>query len=447
MTRAGGRPPSPARDVATRVLHRVDRDGAWATPVLDAELSRRELTPRDAALATEIVYGALRVLPSLDAALAARLRRPDRTEAYLRASLRAAAYQLRHLARVPALAAVADAVALVRRERGAGLARVANAVLRRLALDRPAAPAPPDRIDLPAWVEERLRASVGDRESRAFLAGRRLPPPLGLRAVREDPVALARTLRERGAEVATSRFAPRGVAVRGAGDPRRLPGYATGAFEVQELGAQVACAYVAARPGEAVADVCAGRGTKALALAEAVGPTGRVVAADRLPEKLAAIPPARRRLGLDAVPVETQGVDITVGLGGLAGPFDRVLVDAPCTGLGTVHRRPELVLRLTPGDPARLAELQGALLRRASSLVRPGGLLAYVVCSPLAEEGAAVADAFEGEAPGFHRVTEVPPGLPAADSDGVVRLGPWTDADVALDAYQVARWRAPGSPG
>ncbi|MBX3274367.1 MAG: methyltransferase domain-containing protein [Sandaracinaceae bacterium] len=410
-----------SRRVAMRVLYRVAEEGAYAAVALDAELRRAGLRGSDAALATEIVYGALRALPAIDAALDARLRSPSTTDPLLRAALRVGAYQLLYLDRVPAHAAVGETVTACREARGAKLAGVANAVLRRLARERPAVPATASLM-LPAWIERCVRDGLGEPRADVFLGPRRLPPPLGLRfAEPPDDAALA-ALAAAGGEATRSALAPRGVAVRGVGDPRALPGYAEGRFSVQELGAQLVVARAGAQPGERVADLCAGHGTKTLALAEEVGPSGRVVAVDLYEEKLARLELERARLGIAAERVEARAVDLTRGLGGLAPKsFDRVLLDAPCTGLGTIHRRPELALRLRPEDPARLGGLARALALRAAELVRDGGTLVLATCSAAREEGPALADAL---------------GSPAASVDVV---GPWLGEE--LDVYHVLTWR------
>ena len=139
---------------------------------------------------------------------------------------------------------------------------------------------------------------------------------------------------------------------------------------------------------------------------------------------------------------------MSVGRGGLTARFDRVLVDAPCSGLGTLRRRPELLLRRTEADLPRLAALQLAILRNAAQLVRPGGVLLYAVCSPLAEEGAAVAEALVAEFPQLRREWDAPAlALPVApDGDGVVRIGPWFSACAGSpDAYQMVRFRMRGA--
>ncbi len=430
---------SGARRVATRVLHRVASEGAWATPALDAEIHRARLDRRDAALATEIAYGALRVLPRLDAALDAHLSRPDKVDPFLRAALRVGAYQLLHLSRVPPHAVVSDAVTIVKRERGPRLSGVANAVLRKVAAGRPAEPRPPERVEVPAWVPPTFERALGPERAAQFLEARPLPPPLGLRVVHGDVEAALEALRAARPEGQVERASgtPRGLWVRGGGDPRALPGYAEGRLAVQELGSQLVVALAGAQPGERVADLCAGHGTKSLALREQ---GAEVLAVDLYEEKLERATAEGRRLGLE---VETLALDLTVGTGGLGPHFDRVVVDAPCTGLGTLHRRPELLLRVRPDDPARLAALQARILETAIGLVRPGGLLVFAVCSPTADEGPEVARRIEAAHPELEPVTRLAGDPFAADDDGVFRIGPWTAAGgAAPDGYQVVRWRA-----
>ncbi len=455
--RRGGPGARSPRALAIRVLERVAERGAYASRALDAELSRRfaALDARDVALATEIVYGTLRALPELDARIAACLRRPGQAlDGVLRAALRSGCYQLAYLGRVPAHAVVDETVRVVRAERGPALAGVANAVLRKLAATAPVAPPRERALALPPWLARALVEALGEARAASLLASGRLPPPLSLRvAAGEDREALAATLQAArpAAEVRPARLSPRALLVRRAGDPRALPGYAQGHFSVQEEGAQLVALCLGARPGERVADLCAGHGGKTAVLVEAVGAQGEVTAVDLDERKLAGIPQELARLRLEAPRLQLRAIDLRVGAGGLTAAFDRVLVDAPCTGLGTLRRRPELLLRVTEADPERLAGEQRAILRQAARLVRPGGILLYAVCSPLRQEGVEVVRCFESESAGFARCWEQAAcGLPElhADDDGVLRLGPWLggpDAD-SPDAYQLARWRAPLGP-
>jgi 16S rRNA (cytosine967-C5)-methyltransferase len=430
-----------------QVLERVAEDGAYASRALDAELTRAKLDPRDAGLATEIVYGSLRVLPELDRSIAAQLTHAGAPlDRFARASLRAACYQLMHLDRLPSHAIVDESVSLVRAKRGPKLAGFVNAVLRKLAANRPAEARPAQALVLPDWVRQELEDSLGSERLARFLAPQRLPPPLGLRAEAQGRGALLEALRLAlpDSELEPS-LSPLGVVARRVGSPRGLPGYAEGAFSVQEEGAQLVALGLGAEPGERIADVCAGHGGKTTLLARQVGAKGLISAIDRDERKLRAIAPELRRLQLPEALVEWHAIDLSVGLGGLDASFDRVLIDAPCTGLGTVQRRPELLLRLTPQDPARLGALQGALLARAAGLVRVGGVLGFAVCSPTRAEGADVVRAFSELHPQFE-VTAAPVSaqLPVPDADGIVRIGPWLTSESSLscpDAYQLALWR------
>jgi 16S rRNA (cytosine967-C5)-methyltransferase len=440
--------PNNARWLAAIVLERVTDKAAYASRALDAELTRAKLDPRDAGLATEIVYGSLRVLPALDRAIAMHLSHGDaRMDGFVRATLRSATYQLAHLGRLPTHAIVDESVSQVRKKRGAKLGGFVNAVLRKLAAARPAQPEPPTSLVLPDWVAASLSDALGPARFERFLAKDALPPAVCLRAERDSADALLARLQQAlpGAELGRSEVSPLCVIARRVGSPRGLPGHGSGDFSVQEEGAQLVALGLGAQPGERIADVCAGHGGKTTLLARQVGPTGHVTAIDRDERKLDLIPAELERLGLPVSRVELQPVDVSIGLGGLTDTFDRVLVDAPCSGLGTVHRRPELLLRVTPDDPVRLGRLQLSILEHAAGLVRPGGVLGYAVCSPTRAEGAAVLERFEASHPQFARLTTpTAPELPAADPDGVIRIGPWLAPTGSLscpDAYQLVLWR------
>lgn len=435
-----------ARAVAGRVLLRVAEEQAWATPTLDAEIERARLGSRDAALAAQIVYGTLRVLPALDRAIDARLQGdPERLDGLVRAALRVATFQLCHLARVPPHAVLDETVGWVRTARGAGLAGLVNAVLRKLAAARPPEPRLPERLLVPPWVEAVLQQSLGHERTQAVLACQDDPPPLGLR-VRDDldREALAREIRaERPrAEVAFGALAPRALVVQRGGDPRTLRGWREGAFVVQEEGSQLVALATGASPGDRVADVCAGHGGKTTWLLERVAARGHVTAVDHDARKLARLADELARLGLAATRLDVRTADASAGLDDLAGRYDRVLVDAPCSGLGTIARRPELLLRLVSDDLARLSDAQLAIATHAASLVRPGGTLVYAVCSLSRVEGAGVAERLERALPRLVRVCDAPAPLPVTDDDGVLRIGAWLGAGTASrpDGYQVVRW-------
>jgi 16S rRNA (cytosine967-C5)-methyltransferase len=410
------------REVAAHVLARVLSEGSWIAPTLDRAIDREKMPPREAARATDLVYAAARSMYAIDREIDKHRPKKKEIEPFSRAVL---ATSVMELARHPdqAHAIVSEAVKLVRAERGEGMARFVNAILRRCA-EKPIKLAG----RMPPPIYEVIARGVGKPRASAIAATLEGTPMLALRA-EIDRDALFANLS--APEIRLGKLSPRAILVRGAGDPRALAGYAEGAFGVQEEGSQVLASLVGAQTGEHVADVCAGHGGKTAVLARAVGATGRVVALDLHQSKLDRIAPELKRLKI-ATPIETRAADLTVGTAGLApGTFDRVLVDAPCTGLGTLARRPEILLRITPADPARMADTQRAVLRTAATLVRPGGRLVYAVCSPTAEEGAEVIRGFLSDTPNAAIVR--PDGV---DEDGILRIGPWADA--TTDAYTAA---------
>lgn len=397
-----------ARDVAARVLVRVARDGAFATAALDAELERAaRLDARDRAFATELAYGALRVRPWLEQRLAAHAPRglgsvpPD-----VLAHLVVAAHQL-FFSRVPPYAAVSAAVDAVRAAKGEKLAGFANAVLHKVATE--AATPDPGRLavagaaSVPAWLRAAFDRALGEAGAQAMLDASTRQPPLGLRvevSIEHAEQERARRLEELRpfGELLAGRASPLAIVGYAHGKPQSIPLVAQGVLTVQEEGAQVVALALGARPGERVLDACAGRGNKTAILARAVGPDGGVDACDAQPAKLARLETELGRLGLRA---RTQAVDWSAGCGDVKDAYDRVLVDAPCSGTGTLARRPELLARRSESDLPRLAALQGAILGTAASRARPGGRLVYAVCSVLREEAEDVAEAFVAAHPDF----------------------------------------------
>lgn len=422
------------------MLLRVLLDGAWASRALDAELERSQLSLSESARATDLVYGALRGRVGLDARIEKACTKGLPTEEAVLAALRLAAYELFHT-RAESHAVVDGWVGFTKRERGEGLARFANAVLRKLAAERPPEPLPPTAT-FPKWVHSIADSALGKARSQAFFASLSEAPRLALRAraesEREDLMLSVRAVRPEG-DVALGTLSKLAVLARGVGDPRRLPGYREGRFSVQDEGSQLIAQAVGALPGERVVDACSGRGGKTLALADAVGPTGKVIAIDVAEAKLDQLTLEMKRLHIEEGRIERHAVDLTVGLGGLPeGSFDRVLVDAPCSGMGTLGRRPEIGLRLSATDPGRMAELQQAILARALRLVKPGGRVVYAVCSIASIEVRAIRPHVSGEAPSLE--LERPElGIPV-DDDGVFRVGPW-NVGHAMDAYQFAVMR------
>jgi 16S rRNA (cytosine967-C5)-methyltransferase len=389
------------RRIAAEVVRRALEEDAFAAAVLSAALDAApQLDARDRGFATELTYGTLRAARYLEGRLVKHATRGLATlDATTRAHLLVGAYQLLLLDRVPAHAAVGAAVEAIKLTRGKGLASFANAVLRRLSEDDAAKVSASEavRAGAPRWLVRALDRALGAGGGHELLSAGPVPPPLGLRVRRGDVDAHLAAIAAAvpGAEVSRGRAAHTAILVRGGGDPRRLPGVADGSLVVQEEGSQVVAESLSAKPGDVVLDACAGRGNKTLALLDAVTPGGRVDAADLHPAKLDRLEIEARKLGLAIG--NRHGVDWTVGRGDVpAAAYDRVLVDAPCSGIGTLRRRPEILLRRTENDLVALGETQRAILRHAATALKPGGTLVYAVCSVLREEAEDVASALEG---------------------------------------------------
>lgn len=431
------RPSATGREAAGRVLSRVFGEDAWASRALDAELERSRLPVSEAARATDLVYGALRGRVGLDARIEKACKKGLPTEDVVLAALRGAAYELVHT-RAESHAVVDGWVGFTKKERGEGLARFANAVLRKLADERPPEPLPPSAT-FPKWMHSIAESALGKPRATSFFTSLSEAPSLALR-VRNDadraPLIEALRAARPEADLQLGTLSPLAILARGVGDPRRLPGYAEGRFSVQDEGSQLIARALGACSGERVVDACSGRGGKTLVLADAVGPEGKVLAMDVAEAKLAQLPREMQRLGIEDARIERYAVDLSVGLGGLPeASFDRVLVDAPCSGMGTLGRRPELALRLMATDPGRIAELQQAIVERAIRLVKPGGRLVYAVCSIASIEMRALRPALTGEAKSLALETVDLPIAP--DDDGMYRVGPW-NVGHAMDAYQFA---------
>lgn len=389
--------PPNARGVAADVLLRVERDDAYASAALEAELGRAvQLEPRDRALATELVYGTLRVRPWLEAQLGRHAKRGVASiDPRVRAHLLVAAYQIFFLTRVPAFAAVSAAVDGVRRTTGKEVGGFANAVLRKLAGEAAAAAAAGATLPIEhaivasaaPWLTKALETALGADGARAFLASGSETPPTCLRVEREGErdAWLARIAEAvPTATLTAGAVSPQAIVARGLGRITELPGFAEGAWTIQEEGSQLIALALGAKPGDHVLDACAGRGNKTSLLARAVGPSGAVDAADLHASKLTRLASELSRLSL--APRRTYAVDWTVGAGDVDASYDRILVDAPCTGVGTLRRRPELATRRTTGDLTDLTSTQLAIAHRVSERLRPGGRLVYAVCSVLRAE-------------------------------------------------------------
>jgi 16S rRNA (cytosine967-C5)-methyltransferase len=372
--------------VAWEVLRRVHADGAWSTLALSAALRRADLDARDRAFAANLAYSTLRWEGTLDWVLDQVLTRPiQEVEPELLDVLRLGAWQILY-GDTPERAAVGTAVDLARAVIGPRATGFTNGVLRGLVRTRDRLPWPSADTDFglglalgyPDWVVAEARQRFSDR-ARAVLEDGNLAPGVTLRAIQGRETLLAE-LAAAGLDASAGLHAPEAVRAPGT-DPSRIAAVAEGRAVVQDEASMlvVRAAMAGLSPGARVLDLCAAPGGKSTHLAQ-LG--ARVVAADVRPGRAGLVASAAARLGLRAAVVAADGLAPPWR----HGAFDLVLVDAPCTGLGTVRRRPEVRWRRQSHDLARMGALQLALLEHAAPLVCPGGRLLYSVCTwPSAE--------------------------------------------------------------
>ncbi|MEO8123372.1 MAG: RsmB/NOP family class I SAM-dependent RNA methyltransferase [Burkholderiales bacterium] len=292
----------------------------------------------------------------------------------------------------------------------------------------------PDRLrhNLPDWLALRLQAEIGD-QFWPLVAALDQPAPLDLRVniAKASRDAVLTALREQGVVVQATSHSPVGLRAQGKPALHKIDVFMRGDIEVQDEGSQLLALLVGAKRGEMVADFCAGGGGKTLALGAAMRNTGRLYAFDVSGHRLAGLKPRLARSGLSNVYPVQIAHERDDRIKRLAGKLDRVLVDAPCSGLGTLRRSPDLKWRQTPEIVTQMAAKQTAILASAARLVKPGGRLVYATCSLLREEGEAVADAFSAEQTGRFHV------LSAAD---VLRRAQVSDVDALVDGTSLRLW-------
>jgi 16S rRNA (cytosine967-C5)-methyltransferase len=435
-----------ARSLALQILLESRRHDAFVPEILDRHLAAHPLPPADRRLATQLAYGVLRRRGTLHALVRPFVQRPTwKTEPWLADALALGAYQLALLTHIPAHAAVHETVELASLYGRPSAKGFLNGVLRRLAelmtgeytgtpaadavplehgqyrrLSQPVLPDPAAHpleylsaaFALPAWLLDRWRQRYGDDECRRlgfWFAG---PAPVTLRSnpLRCSRDDLLRALAEANV-AAVPGVHPQAVRLRDAAAIRELPGYEQGWFSVQDESAMRVAPALGPQAGEAVLDLCAAPGGKATHLAELMGNRGRVLACDVDAGRLETVRALAERLGL--MIIQTHGIDN--GCEPPGGPFDRALVDVPCSNTGVLGRRPEARWRLRPEDLRHLVALQRRLLRQAMGRVRPGGAVVYSTCSIEPEENRGVVDGVLKEVPGLRLEAEEQsvPGRPA----------------------------------
>jgi 16S rRNA (cytosine967-C5)-methyltransferase len=392
---------SSARKIAYEVLRRVDAEGAYASDLLHAELGAR-VKAEDAGLATELVMGVLRWRRLLDFLLERQLKKPvAKLDLPVALALRIGLYQLRFLERIPARAAVNESVELVKSARKTSAATLVNAVLRRASNEARAPDAQsvsPDaplaeRLGIlhshPTWMVARWLARLGEQQTIALLEANNRTPRLtcALHDVKQGEEIFA-ALERAGLRIEPGKILQSAFAVSG-GSPTRTEAFRSGAISIQDEASQTVPLLLDVQTNDRVLDLCAAPGGKTPPLVRAAGGTGIVVAADRHAHRLRAMREQFKRLGLTEVRLVELDAAHGLPFGIL---FNRILVDAPCSGTGTLARHPEIRWRLHPGQLAEFHALQISLLKSALERLAPGGRLVYSTCSMEPEENEQVVD-------------------------------------------------------
>ena len=400
------------RELASEILLKVDRNKAYADILLDQTLRAKPFDDRDRALLTELVYGTLRWRGAIDARLSPQMRRPlSKADPFIRNLLRLTLYQIIFLDKIPAYAAVNEAVDLAKL-RGVKAAGFVNGVLRNFlrGADQAAEAEPNDQsvealakeLSHPEWLVRRWLGDFGAAEATSLMRANNNRAPLVLRAnllkcTREE---LLERFLTAGIDAKPAYWSPQGISVVSGAVVTDLPGFAEGLFQVQGEASQLVTYVLAPQPGERILDACAAPGGKSTHIAEMMRDAGEVIALDPFARGVDRIKENAARLQLNSVRAlrgdASRKLDRSLGE-----PFERILVDAPCSGLGTLRSHPEIKWQRDESDIKRLRRLQSQILANVAAHLKPGGVLVYSTCTLTTEENAGVVEGFLHDHGGF----------------------------------------------
>ncbi len=429
------------RAMALKVLIRWEVKKPLLDEVLSEVLDKSVLPdPRDQGLVAELINGVVRHLSYIDYLLSRISKKPlEKMDPEVRNALRLGAYQIL-FTRVPVQAAVAETVKILKRRRGQWIVNFVNAILRELSRRKDEISLPPREMDpvaylsvrysYPRWLVERWLSRFGEEETEALLKAGNERPVLVVRAntLRLTRDQLLLYLKAEIPEAAPCKYSPDGIVLHGFhGRITDLKAFKVGWLQVQDEASQLVSYLVGPRPGERILDACAGVGGKTTHLAQLMRNTGRIYAMDVLPWRLERLKENAKRLGVTNIEVITG--DATKAIETLGGNFfDRILIDAPCTGTGVIRRHPDIKWARRPEDLIRVPEKQLALLKSLAPLLKRGGAMVYATCSLEPEENEEVINRFLKEVPGFV-IESAEKSLPApahelVDDSGFMRTYP-----------------------
>jgi 16S rRNA (cytosine967-C5)-methyltransferase len=379
------------RQAACETLLRIRKEGGFADRLIDIELSSGILSGPDRGLYAELVFGVLRRQGTLDHILIQLLEKPlVELDPQALVILRIGLYQLTRLDRIPESAAVNESVNLAKLITP-GTSGLVNAVLRNYLRRRDTISFPDistnptaaiaTRHSQPEWLVEQWIEQLGVSEAQQLAEASSQQPPLTLRVntLRSTRDELIQEFEQQGIEATPCRFSPDGIAIAGRHTISSLPGFEAGLFAVQDEASQLAGRLLGAKPGERIWDACCAPGGKSCHIAQLMDDRGELIATDISRSKLTLVQDNVRRLGISSV--STAVADLHQPGTFPDGHFDRILLDAPCSGLGVIRRNPEAKWRLFSGDITRLAAVQKTLLKNAAFKLKLGGTLLYSTCS------------------------------------------------------------------
>jgi len=444
-----------ARETALKILYEINQNGAYSNIALNKYLDDGKLRTIDRAFVTELVYGSVKWKLTIDRIIARYSNiRLEKLSPWILNILRLGTYQILKMTKVPVSASCNESVNLARRYGHKGSAGFVNAVLRNIARSCANLDAPSKEVDLigylsitysyPEWLVEKIVRIYGEEFAESFLDAGNGTPDTVVRAntLKVSPEELIEKLKDEGVMAVPGKYAEEAVVLKGSASVGKLDAFKNGLFQVQDESSMLAAKVLNPVSGDYVLDACSAPGGKATHMAQLMENKGKIVACDIHEHKIKLIDESAARLGANII--ESRLYDVSVPNAEFEGAFDKVLLDAPCTGLGIIRRKPDIKWARKAEDIEGIVALQRRLIRNVSKWVKPGGVMVYSTCTVLPEENECILNDFLMENQDFEaddiRVF-VPDGLALKAKGCMLHLYPHTDG---TNGFFISRIRRKG---